>query len=652
MGWRDLLRDDPAARPPEEQGGGWAHIPTWDGDDPEEGYRPSDVSRTAPPLAAHAQLLPEEHIEGDADADLDAASVWDDLQAASQLNPNPSVPIEAASRLGRRGMRAARELAREPGATLSGLVDGGSFGWGDEAAGVAGLLGSLGQPEGLPGSLPSDPLEAYAATRDMVRDYDRDAEARAPTAHAAGEVAGTFLPALLTGGATAEAEAPGFLASVGRGARTGAAAGAVGGAGSSDRTGAGLAEDTALSALAGGAAGGVLASVPATSRSLRARAPAAQEAADLARVASVGGGRGTISRTDPRIAEFARLPGGIPGQAARIRRLGLVGALETPEAVAERTRGVLERLLTDGPMVETRRRIAESGAEVPVSAITDALEREARSAESMAATRPYAEQARGLGQRFTDTYARAPATTVMPERGGTYRVAPEAVQDLDATLPYQRAVEELGALDGEIPWTSERLAADAARSRRRSIRDALDSWVEEQLGPEEASRYRGGRLDYQTARVAADQAAARAASIAGNRAVGLTDVMAMSGAQSPTAAALRFALNRGAGLFGPTGRATGREAIARLLGALPEGTSSTDLESLAGRISPDLLQQLQDSLSGGEVTDPQADPFADLGAVADESAAEPTTTTAPTEAAPDAPDPFAALGAVPDEEEE
>jgi hypothetical protein len=64
-------------------------------------------------------------------------------------------------------------------------------------------------------------------------------------------------------------------------------------------------------------------------------------------------------------------------------------------------------------------------------------------------------------------------------------------------------------------------------------------------------------------------------------------------------------------------------------------------------------------LSGGEITDPQADPFAELGALpedadTDEPAATSTTATTPTAAAPTTPtdDPFAALGAIPDEEEE
>lgn len=653
--WRDLLRGDAAARPTSEQGGGWQHVPTWDGAPGAEPDLPDEFPDEVQ-FGSHDIVLPEEHITGNAnpDADLDSTSVWDDLRSAFQLNPNPHVPTDAAMRLGRRALRGGSELVGNPRAALSGLADAGTLGWADE---LAGAQHAHPVASALLGSVPVLAYEGFAqspeytSARDAVREADESAADYAPVAHGVGELAGTLAPALLTGGTSAEAQAAvrarPFLSTLARGAGEGLALGGVAGAGSSDATGSDLATDTALSALAGGVGGGVAAGVPAGFSALRGRAGAAREAADLARVASVGGGRGTISRTEPRIAEFARLPGGISGQAQRIRRLGLVGALESPEAVAERSRGVLERLLATGDMATTRRRLAEDGTEVPVRLITDALEREAQSAEGMATSRPYARPARDLAQRFTDTYASTPATTLPATEGGAYRTAPEMVEDLDATIPYQRALDELRALDGEIPWTSERAAADAARGRRGAIRDALDNFVEEQLGPDAASRYREGRLDYQTARVAADQAAERVGRDAGNRSIGLTDVTAMTGARSIPEALQRLIMNRAAGTFGPTGRATGREMIARLLEAMPPGTSSRELEALTSRISPDLADRLRDAMREreAETSADATDPFAELGAVPDETSSE-EAPTAPAD------DPFAALGAVPEEEEE
>lgn len=555
-----------------------------------------------PPLAGGTEtVLPEQRIEGrvpaaaappsqsDPDADLDATSVWSDLLGATAAIPGIGGYAEI-DRLGRRGARAMRELVADPVAAMSGFGQGGTLGWMDELAGVAMSHPRTGQPGGTSRfGLPSEEAVPYERVRDAVREYDRDAAERSPSAHAAGEIAGTLAPAVFTGGTSLEAEAPGLLATVGRGARTGMVVGGLSGAGESEDTGAALAEETALDALAGGVTGGAVAAVPGAVRALRGRAPAAREAADLARVASIGGGRGTISRESPAVREFARLPGGISGQADRIRRLGLAGLLEGPEGTARRSQDVLDRLLVDGPMVETRRRIAESGAEVPVGDIARRLGEQATDLEGSAVRRPYAQRVRDLIDQFAETYGRPPTTST-----GATAVGP---RDL-GSIPYSRAVEELGDLSQTVPWGSDTMTADVSRGSRAAVRDALDEWVEGQLGPEELARYREGRLDYQTALTAAEQARQRLSSGAGNRGISLSDVTAMSGASDVRSALSRFLLNRFAGTFGPTGRATGREAIARLLESLPEGTAPAELESLAGRGAPDLLRQLRDLLGG------------------------------------------------------
>ena len=518
-------------------------------------------------LAAHAQVLPEQQITGrvepDPDADLTGSSWLDDLLSAGR-GALPSDRTAAADRL----VRRARRVLTDPGATLLGLTDGATMGWSDELGGIFGSHPA--QPGGVSRTgMRTEPAIAYEDVRDRIRAAQSEAEERNPDAYSAGETAGMLAPLLFSGGEAAALESPGALATIGRGAAEGAGFGALAGAGESDATGVDLARDTATSALLGGAMGGVLSTVPAGARAARARAPRAQAEADLARVASVGGGRGTISRTDPRIAEFARLPGGISGQAARIRRLGSVGPLDSIARTAERSQEVLDRVADTGAMAETRQRLADAGHQAPVTAITDALEAEAQRLEGMASTRPYAQRARDLARQFVDTYG------------------------AEGTIPYDQAIRELGQLSGEVPWQSERLAADAARGRRHAIRDSLDTWIEGLLGPDEAARYREGRLDYQTARTAADQARARAESAAGNRGISLTDTIAAAGGQSLTGGLARLLLNRGWRMHEPALRATGAETLARLLSSVPELATRGGLDQLAGRVSPELLAALQ-----------------------------------------------------------
>lgn len=532
--------------------------------DPEEEIR----------LAAHAQLLPEEQITGHVDES--GWSLLDDLLATAPHTANPTPTQDVADARSRLAYRARRAVA-DPAASLLGLAEGGTLGWADEL----GAATALSEPD-LSADAPEDtrtPAERYQADRSIIRDARDDAQSRNPEAYGSGEVAGMLLPLLFSGGESSTVQAPSFGATIGRGVAEGAGFGALAGAGESDASGADLARDTATSALLGGAMGGALSTVPAGARAARARGPQAREAADLARVASVGGGRGTISRTDPRIAEFARLPGGIPGQAARIRRLGIVGPASSISGTAERAGEVLDRTLADGAMTATRDRIAASGQEVPVSVITDALEREAQRAESLAATSPFARRARALADRFRRAHGDA------------------------GTVPYATMIDELGRLRRDVPWSASGVAADASRGRQHAMRDALDQWVEGLLGPEEAAAYREGRLDYQTARTAADQARERAASAAGNRGLSLTDTIAGASGQSLTGSLARMLLNRGWRMHEPALRATGAEVLARLLSSVPELATRGGVDQLAGRVAPELLEVLR---GAGASDEPEA----------------------------------------------
>lgn len=577
-----LLADSAAAR---GTGGGWSHVPTWEPAEPER------VDLPEMRVEAQPDATPP---SGNDDADLDETSVGDDLLSLLRpMTPDRRRVDEVTSsigRLGRRAARAASEAFHDPTALLWGAAEGSPV---DAVA--ARFMSHPAQPGGVSRTgMRTEPALAYDDVRGELAEEAHAAEERSPHAYGAGETAGALSPLALGLLGGAEAAAPAAAEAVAaevpaltRIATTAADAAGFGAGDAALRSDADTVPeflgDVAESGVETGALGGALGSVGVGARYLRGRAPAAREAADLAGLATLGGGRGTISRTDPRLAEFARLPGGIAGQAERARRLGLIGGIRSPSGVARRSSEVLDRILNEGAMAGTRREIAESGAEMPVSYITDALERHAQREERSAARSPFARLSRDLADRFRSAYGSTEATTVLPEAGGTYRVAPETVTDLGATLPYSRAIEELSDLSGEVPWGSDRLSASASMGRRGAVREGMDNWIETQPGVD-LPTYREGRLDAQTAIVAARQAAERAAQIAGNNGLSLRDVTAMSGAQSVPAAVIRFLASRGWSQFGQTARAEGREMIARALASIPQSTPwSETLRSAAAR---------------------------------------------------------------------
>lgn len=567
----------------------------------------------------HDIVLPEQRVTGAAAPPPIEGSWLDDVsQIIGMGGGDPRRGVEAAQSLGRRASAALSQAVEHPVDTLRAGVQGLTMGFGDELAGYQAereehpIASAIAGPFDLPATAiahtlsPDTESDAYRAARDDFRREDATAQERSPQAYEPAEVAGALLPAVLTGGASTEAQAPGLLTRLGRASGLGALFGSVSGAGQSEGTGADLARDSAESGGIGALLGLGAEAIPALSTSAAGRAQTAREAADLARVASIGTGGSTISRQSPQIAEFARLPGGISGQAERLRRLGLAPLLASPQGILERAQRAEERALTEGAMGTTRRELAERGAEVPTQSLVDALERAAREQERLATTAPYAAPARALGERLATTHGEV--------------------------VPYDTARQELTAMSGEVPWTSERLSADAARARRGALRDALDDFVESQLGPEARAAYREGRLDYQTARTAREQAEDRAGRMAGHRAIGLTDMLAMAGASSPAGALGRLVLNRGVSQFGPTARASLAEALASVLGLAPRAGSPITTEALASQASPEALRALREALAPRPVQTaaPEDDPFADLVATdeadpfADLIAEEPT----------------------------
>lgn len=467
--------------------------------------------------------------------------------------------LPAQRRLGRRVERAAEEATEDPEALLFGAASVPTFNLLDSLSGVGAAVSQLGSVSGMPGSLDDygpDPMDAASAAYEGVHQADAEAHDRSPYAYGGGEAMGAIasLPlAAEEAGAEGGAQAANWITRLGDGIRTGAEYGGLAGAGASEGSGDELLLDTAEGAALGGLGGAVVAGGGEAVRGLGAAGRNIASRADLQRVASVGGG--VSSPLGSRAVDrFRRLPGGIEGQAARLRRLGLVGPTSTQTDIARATSEAVERLGEGGTgaMGATRRRLAEEGHRVPVTAVTEPLEEYASTLEQRAERAPRAPAVRGRAQRYRDAHS-----------GGAPRIGP--VSEGTGEVPYQTLREELTDMSRDVPWTATGLDADVARGEREALRGGLDDWIEQTLGPDELRTYQEGRLDFQTA-LNADEVA-REAMDRGARAspLSLTDIMAMQGAESPTQAAMRYAGRRLIGAYGGAGRAAGAELVQQLM---------------------------------------------------------------------------------------
>lgn len=412
-----------------------------------------------PEIAAHAMVLPEEHIEGDPDRDLDEHSVWDDLQSATTLNPNLDVPFDAAGRLGRRALRAGGEAIDHPIDAALGAMTGFAMGGLDELHGLTQAHPVLTSPIGGPvgtlaaGALEAlDPSDEYLSARDDVRDQQAAAREESPhafdAADTAGSVAGTF----------AIPEAP---IAEGAGWLTRAAVRGLEGAGLTGTQAAlasdapdlgGRLEDAALPALAGGVGGSTLSSLgsagTAVARGARDAAAPLSRYADRARIASVLGER-RAPITDAEMQTIVQTLGRgsrEPEHAAaeRIRQSGIVGPLSSVSEVADRARRAEEA--ATGPLQQVRRQFEETGGRVPVAAVPDALERYARELEGGETTSQFA----GAPQEMADRWRRvgterAPETTALTE---AERAIAESARQPIPSIP---RADEIAARPDDFP---------------------------------------------------------------------------------------------------------------------------------------------------------------------------------------------------------
>lgn len=179
------------------------------------------------------------------------------------FNPNtyisqPSKGFDPDSYAGNTRLPASEEEISAPHAALLGALQGGSFGFADEAEGA--LHSPLGALKGALGHFGvnytptnDEDVKAYAEARDVARKQYESAEAQHPNAYLAGNVGGGVLPAVATGGLGLAGE--GALGA----AKIGALAGGLGGLGSSTATTLGGDISDIKSGAEGGAiTGGVL----------------------------------------------------------------------------------------------------------------------------------------------------------------------------------------------------------------------------------------------------------------------------------------------------------------------------------------------------------------------------------------------------------
>lgn len=547
--------------------------------------------------AGHVLELPEVAIEGDPEADPKeaaraehaanlarraaeeareaTASTPDEGSIADYLSLLPE-NVEMLDFLPTPARRALADYLGTGTAGASGLVSGATMGFGDEIGGGLAAAGAA-----LTGG---DAGEAYETARDRMRAIsNRDREA-SPLAFGAGEVGGALLtaPLLPAAAPVSGSRAARVAAALGEGALYGGAAGA----GHSDADlsteegRAAFADDVGEGVIGGGlaGAGGAAAieaggaGIGAIGRYLRGEGAGA----DRARVASVisSAGAPLSVRTEERLAT---LPGGIPGVAERIRRLGIGSRMGTMddalEAVtrAERTTG--ERAGAFNEAVD-----AALPYGLPVERYAGVLDKLAGDA----ATRP----------------ARVAEVPRIERMAGEWRSAarpPEIpMSDHISGDRAREALADLGRRASEARVRESEITGDMLSTANRRLRDVYDDAAEGVLGPGSREAYRGARHDYATTRMlgdAARRAAARRARsgmslggsvmAAGERARGGS----MLGAE--TLAALRgaYAARR------PAMEATARET-ARSLAPAVERAGSASTPRGSGRLAAVLEEML------------------------------------------------------------
>lgn len=515
-------------------------------------------------------------------------------------------PERRAATAGRMRTRLQHAID-DPTAALFGAAEGASLGGADEGWGaltarpevVAGVTGSR---AGI--ARESRPAHTYREGQQEAETAIEGARERDPEAFGVGELGGTVGGALAAAPletAIFGAEAATALPRVARGLATGLGYGGASGGLHSEATiedsPMELAGDTSEGALLGLATAAPIAAGGEAVRGLARHGRRLAEGADLARVASVAPGR-TISRTDPTIAQFSSHPGGIEGQAERLRRMRIVSPAATSRDVYERAGSEYERI-GDEVLGPIRERVAEGG---PVRAVRPRhgpdLEGAAPRVDEEAAGAPSVTDPL---YDYADELARSPDAT---DRSFAPSVREQADAMLDAWgdhVPYEEAEAQLRRMGGRTQWVSPatgqpvRPPTEIRQEVYRRMRAALDDLAEPRIGADDVGRFREGRLDAQTARTARDLAEARMGRDAQSAPIGLIDSSLASAAGAAGAGPVGTAATALAsrGIRGRSGalRATGLDLVRSILdsGAMRRlGAYGPLLQSALQRGAPSL----------------------------------------------------------------
>lgn len=472
------------------------------------------------------------------------------------------IPEDTGSRAPDRSIAGRDRRAEAP---IAGFSDAATLGWDDELAGAASTAAG----------------GDYEATRDRVRSMSDDAQAQAPGSFAIGQAAGT-LPWLA---APNPAGAGGRIA-------LGALMGGADAAGHSQETGMALAGDTALGAGLGAGLGALGEGALAVARgpgegAVRQRALSEMsDAADdalLAATGHAGHNRGAVEAFD--FGDDRRAIRESRGRAAQVLR----DTEAIPAAAGIRTtRRSIEDALAGatGTMDDVRTAMGSSG---PTGGeIAERLRAEASGMRS-----PTSAQIRDVLDDFAERYGGI--EEVVPGTTGTRQV-PVDPRDRHPSEPidYKALIEQLGHLRDSGSWRTRAgrdvpLGEQGRRRVDRALRAAYDDAIEQQasraaaeggafrgvdltpqqrealqrLGEDPVSRYRDARRQYAVLDTALENAQRGEAALAGNRAVGMSE-MQWGGAGATAGATIGSAL-------GPIGAGGG----AALGGALGAGAART-----------------------------------------------------------------------------
>jgi hypothetical protein len=405
--------------------------------------------------------------------------------------------------------------SRVPSAVRSaatGVVQGLTFGFGDELMGAAGATFDWLRGDDNPNS--------YEDWRDAARLQTQEGRRENPVTHFAGNLVGAAAPAVLTAGASAApstaAAAPSLGRAIGTGALTGFTSGTVAGIGESQSDDVlGVAEDVVAGGLFGAATGGVLGAAghgvgrlidARRARALERIAEAEQQRpyviarqlgvqtpTQLRTIDALPPSRLALAEASEQGVDPRTLDRGARAFAADVERLGLTGPnrMGTPQEAAQLAEPVRAR------------------ATQVMDDITEAMRNASRTPAS------YRQNARPLGvvdgEEIAAQLQRA-ANDVGRARNESSAQAAEALRETaeryreGGVISFEDAVRTMRSLAQDIQQVRTNPLAPrtpfferVAEVERAALNTATDNAVFQSLGRDAARTYQGARRDFQVA---------------------------------------------------------------------------------------------------------------------------------------------------------